>query len=289
VGCGSLSVNIAAVQAGFLKVKQFLNDHSAIMRPRQEKTRPENTQMMFATRFTPANLFAVVLALGCSCTLPALAGSVANGSPTPAPQKGVNISSGPKAPATDEPVAQLQMSAELLAFGRDTKDPLALIVAARIMKVLGSNEVDLKPEGRAANDNSQKSGQPVTADSILVEARDLAKADKLTNLLIDEAGSMGSEGATAQPRTHQDTVQPGAIDAYTVVFNGGQLAEAGIAGDGGSDLDLLVYDENDHLVCRSDSSSDREYCRWWPRWTGPFRIEIQNLGTTPNLYRVATN
>ena len=55
------------------------------------------------------------------------------------------------------------------------------------------------------------------------------------------------------------------------------------------DLDLLVYDENDHLVCRSTGSSDREYCRWWPRWTGPFRIEIQNLGTVANLYRVATN
>ena len=70
-----------------------------------------------------------------------------------------------------------------------------------------------------------------------------------------------------------------------MVFNGGQLAEVGIAGDGGSDLDLLVFDENDHLVCRSASSTDREYCRWWPRWTGPFRIEIQNLGAAANLYR----
>ncbi|MBV8336241.1 MAG: hypothetical protein JO358_12545 [Alphaproteobacteria bacterium] len=245
--------------------------------------------MMFAARLTSGNLFPAVLALGCCCACPAVAGSVATGSPAAAPQKGVNISSGPKAPASDQPVALLQMSAELLAFGRETKDPLALIVTARIMKALGSTEVDLKPEGRAANDNSQKSGQPVTADSILIEARDLGKGDKLTNLLIDEAGAMRSEGAMVQPKTHQDTVRPGATDIYMVVFNGGQLAEAGIAGDGGSDLDLLVYDENDHLVCRSDSSSDREYCRWWPRWTGPFRIEIQNLGTASNLYRVATN
>jgi hypothetical protein len=258
------------------------------MGPRQQKLGAENNPMMFAAGYISGNLFAAALAVSC-CSCPALAGSVASGSPTPAPQKGVNISSGPKAPAAEEPVARLQMSAELLAFGREAKDPLALIVVARIMKVLGSTEVDLKPEGRAANDNSPKSGQPITADSILVEARDMAKGDKLTNLLIDEAGAMGSEGAGAQPKTHQDTVQPGATDAYTVVFNGGQLAEAGIAGDGGSDLDLLVYDENDHLVCRSDSSSDREYCRWWPRWTGPFRLEIQNLGTASNLYRLAIN
>ena len=223
------------------------------------------------------------------CTLPALAGSVADGTPAPPPQKGVNIASGPKAPATDEPVARLQMSSDLLAFGRDNKDPLALIVAARIMKTVGGTEADMKPEGRGAADNPQKPGQPVTSDTILVEARDLGKGDKLTNLLIDEAGAMGSGGGATQLKTHQDTAQVGATDAYTVLYNGGQLAEAGLAGDGSSDLDLLVYDENDHLVCRSASSSDREYCQWWPRWTGPFRIEIQNLGTVPNLYRVATN
>jgi hypothetical protein len=227
--------------------------------------------------------------LGLCFTLSALAGSVADGTPAPTPQKGVNIASGPKAPATDEPVARLQMSSDLLAFGRDNQDPLALIVAARIMKTVGGTEADMKPEGRGATDNPQKPGQPVTPDTILVEARDFAKGDKLTNLLIDEAGAMGSDSGAAQLKTHQDTVQAGATDAYTVVYNGGQLAEAGIAGDGASDLDLLVYDENDHLVCRSASSSDREYCQWWPRWTGPFRIEVQNLGTTPNLYRVATN
>lgn len=245
--------------------------------------------MIFTAKVMSGKLFAAVVALGWCGACPALAGSATTGSPPPTPQKGVNISSGPKAPATDEPVARLQMSSDLLACGREAKDPLALIVAARIMKALGSAEVDLTPEGRAANDSGQKSGQPVTADLILAEARDLAKGDKLTSLLVDEAASVGSEGAAEQPKTHQDTVRPGATDTYTVVFNGGQLAEAGIAGDGGSDLDLIVYDENDHLVCRSDSSSDREYCRWWPRWTGPFRIEIQNLGRVPNFYRIATN
>jgi hypothetical protein len=227
------------------------------------------------------------LALGLSFASPLLAGSVSDGTAPPA-QRGVNIASGPKAPATDEPIARLQMASDLLAFGRTTQDPLFLIVAARIVKSVGGTEVDLKPEGRAT-ESAQKSGQPVSADSILVEARDLAKGEKITNLLIDETAAMGAAAGAGQPKTHQDTVQPLATDAYSVVFSGGELAEAGIAGDGSSDLDLLVYDENDHLVCRSAGSSDREYCRWWPRWTGPFRLEIQNLGAVANLYRVATN
>jgi len=237
-----------------------------------------------------AELFAVAsLALAAAVAPAAWAGSMPDGTPAPPAQRGVNIGSGPKAPATDEPVEQLQMSSDLLVFGRRTKDPVALIVAARVIKAVGGSEVDRKPERREAAQAAQKPGQPVSADSILGEAREFAKGDKIVSLLIDETAAIGSTAAEGQPRTHQDTAQPGATDVYGVVFTGGQLAEAGLAGDGDSDLDLLVYDENDHLVCRSAGSSDREYCRWWPRWTGLFRIEVQNLGVTSDLYRLATN
>jgi hypothetical protein len=229
------------------------------------------------------------IVIGLGVAAPVLAGSVAPGTPAPPPQKGVNIGSGPKAPATDEPIAQLQMSSDLLAVGRSSKDPLALVVAARIMKSLGGAEIDLKPEARAPTANGQKAGPRVSPETILIEARDLARGDKITNLLIEETAAMAGAGEAGKPKTHQDTVQPAATDVYIVVFNGGQLAEAGIAGDGASDLDLIVYDENDHLVCRSTASTDREYCRWWPRWTGPFRIEVQNLGAVADLYRLATN
>ena len=245
--------------------------------------------MASLAKLSSGKLFAIAsLAIGLSFSSSLLAGSVSDG-PAPAPQKGVNIAGGPKGPATDEPIARLQMASDLLAFGRDTRDPLVLIVAARITKALGGTEVDLKPEGRTATESAQKSGQPVSADSILVEARDLAKGEKITNLLIDETVTMGAAAGAGQPKTHQDTVQAGATDVYSVVFSGGQLAEAGLAGDGSGDLDLLVYDENDHLVCRSTGSSDREYCRWWPRWTGSFRIEVQNLSPVANLYRLAMN
>jgi len=245
--------------------------------------------MVFLPKFPWSKLSAMVgFAVGWGFSLPLLAGSVSDGTP-PTPQKGVNIASGPKAPSADEPIARLQMSSDLLAFGRDTKDPLVLIVAARIVKALGGTEADLKPEGRAATGSAQKTGQPVSAESILAEARDAAKGEKITNLLIDETAAMGATAGAGQPKTHQDTVQPGGTDVYSVVFHGGQVAEAGITGDGSDDLDLVIYDENDHLVCRSTGASDREYCRWWPRWTGTFRIEIQNLGPVTNLYRVATN
>jgi hypothetical protein len=231
----------------------------------------------------------VGIVLGASVCSTALAGSVPDGTPAPPAQRGVNIGSGPKAPATDEPIERLQMSADLLVFGRKTKDPLALIVAARVMKALGGTEIDLKPETRTTAADAQKPGQPVSPEAILAEARDLGRGDKITMLLVDETAATVAGGAGGERKTHQDTVQPGGTDVYRVVFTGGQLAEVGVAGDGDSDLDLYVYDNNDNLVCRSASSSDREYCHWWPRWTGPFRIEVQNLGMAANSYRVMTN
>ena len=94
-----------------------------------------------------AELFAVAsLALAAAVAPAAWAGSMPDGTPAPPAQRGVNIGSGPKAAATDEPVEQLQMSSDLLVFGRRTKDPVALIVAARVIKAVGGSEVDRKPE-----------------------------------------------------------------------------------------------------------------------------------------------
>jgi hypothetical protein len=231
----------------------------------------------------------VGLALSLSISAAAMAGSVPDGTPAPPAQRGVNIANGPKAPATDEPIERLQMSSDLIAFGRKAKDPLALIVAARVMKSIGGSEVDLKPETRTTAADAQKPGPPTSADAVLAEARDLGRGDKITTLLADETANIPPVAGGGERKNHQDTVQPGGTDVYRVVFTGGQLAEAGIAGEGGSDLDLYVYDNNDNLVCRSAGSSDREYCRWWPRWTGPFRLEVQNLGSVANAYRLTTN
>ena len=67
-------------------------------------------------------------------------------------------------------------------------------------------------------------------------------------------------------------------DVYQVEFRAGRLAEVGISGDGDTDLDLFIYDENGNRVCQDISFDDREYCSWIPRRTGPFSIEIENLG-----------
>ena len=182
------------------------------------------------------------------------------------------------------------MASDLLAFGRDTKDPLVLIVAARIMKALGGTEVDLRPEGKAAAGNTQKSGQPVSANSILAEARDLAKGEKIINLLIDETAAMGVAGGAGpaqNPSRHRPTRRhrrlQRRIRRRAVGRSWASPVMAAATSISSSTTRTTISS------AAAPASTDREYCRWWPRWTGPFRIEVQNLGAIADFYRLAMN
>jgi hypothetical protein len=99
-----------------------------------------------------------------------------------------------------------------------------------------------------------------------------------------EAGACCREG----PVQAKDTVQRERSDLYQVWFNGHETAQVLVAGDGASDLDLYVYDENDNLICRDDDGTDRMLCTWTPRHTGMFTVEIRNLGDA-NAYDLITN
>ena len=41
------------------------------------------------------------------------------------------------------------------------------------------------------------------------------------------------------------------------------------------DLDLYVYDEYNNLVCRTRDRQEAQ-CRWRPRWTGSFLVDVRN-------------
>lgn len=76
-------------------------------------------------------------------------------------------------------------------------------------------------------------------------------------------------------------------DTFVVTFRGGEAAVVGVIGDGDTDLDLFVYDENGRLIGADEDSTDRCLVCFRPRWTGPFRIVVRNLGPVYNEYAIA--
>jgi len=124
-----------------------------------------------------------------------------------------------------------------------------------------------------------------------VKLRGLVFTAGLTALMMScvIGSSFGAAGALQGPILHSDTVNAYATDVYTITFKRGELARVGVVGDGYTDLDLYIYDENGNLIDFDDDSTATCLCEWVPKWTGKFTIKIKNRGSVYSDYVLATN
>jgi hypothetical protein len=209
----------------------------------------------------------------------------------PGKQKGSNqdkTTGKPAATATD-PVSMAATAEQLARYGEEKKDPLALILAARIKQEVGENPIERKTETKGGQGDADKPAKRDTSVQALIDkAKGLAQGRKDIVALADEVAKTGTRGRDRGPGRTTKVVRSTGSHVFHETFRGGESAVVSVSGDGDSDLDLYVYDENGNLICRADSRSDDETCRWNPRWTGPFRIEVRNLGVA-NRYHLWTN
>jgi hypothetical protein len=101
--------------------------------------------------------------------------------------------------------------------------------------------------------------------------------------------AMGA-GAYAGPRQgsfcHDDIVNAVTTDVYHETFRAGETALITVSGDGDTDLDLYVYDENGYLIASDTDLTDQCVVSFTPLWTGSFTIKVRNLGSVWNAYTV---
>ena len=93
--------------------------------------------------------------------------------------------------------------------------------------------------------------------------------------------------ATADDLFTRDVVRAQSTDVFHVDFFSGRPARIVVDGDRDTDLDLYVYDENGNLIASDTDRTDYCIAGWTPRWTGTFRIEVQNLGRVYNRYSLS--
>lgn len=86
-----------------------------------------------------------------------------------------------------------------------------------------------------------------------------------------------------------ERVKANDYDVYKLVFYGGEDAEVFVSGDGDTDLDLFIYDNNGNLIDSDTDYTDDCYASWHPIWTGTFLIKIVNHGNVYNNYTMWTN
>ena len=203
-------------------------------------------------------------------------------------------------PAADEAKAMPQsaermyLAGQLVKFGYETKTALPLIQAVQIYQQLNATKATdgLTPtnekEGEASSTLTKKERPTLTEEQLLADATTFADGDKnLLALIKDCQGA--TRGAVAGAVVRHDCVGAHSTDTWKIRFHGGETAYVGVNGDGDTDLDLYVYDENNNLIAYDDDNIDLCIVSFTPRWTGYFYIKIKNRGGVYNCYTLATN
>ena len=202
-----------------------------------------------------------------------------------APNVGAKLSAD-KHPAAAS-VEAMHTAERLLRYGYANKDPLALIAGAKIKRAASAAEGQFeRVSGKPGATKSKADAYSVEA--ALAEAKNLAAGRADLIALADDVASSGARGAVGGGKYTTTVVDNRAVDNFKVRFRGGEPARIVVSGDGDSDLDLYVYDENDNLVCSDDDSSDDMICGWTPSWTGTYTVRVKNRGMA-NRYTLVTN
>lgn len=205
--------------------------------------------------------------------------------------KGPNSGAKAASSETSAAVEALATADALALYGIQNSDPVALIQAAKMKKAAPAKALEAakKTEGAGAKGADKTTGHDLSADALLARAEGMSAGNATLQALIADAKSTKSRGATRGPTVHSDTVLAGNTDSYTLTFRGGEQAAVLVSGDGDTDLDLYITDENGNTICTDTDASDTMLCRWTPAWTGPFGIHVRNLGRVYNNYKLAVN
>jgi hypothetical protein len=94
----------------------------------------------------------------------------------------------------------------------------------------------------------------------------------------------GTAAMADSVKRHIDLIDHHHTDTYKIIVDAGVTTRISVIGDGGTDLDLYVIDDNGNIVLRDEDNTDNCVVTLTPKWTGPFLIRIVNRGFQANRY-----
>jgi hypothetical protein len=143
--------------------------------------------------------------------------------------------------------------------------------------------------GTTTSEDEGDSDAPATAEAMFAMASELAAGDEAMLALIEDAMAESSRGRIGGAVQWLSRLPAGQTDVWEIPFYGNSYAEIAVVGDGDTDLDIAITDENGNVFCYDVSWSDSLYCDFTPAWDGYFYVTVQNLGNVRNSYYLLTN
>jgi len=226
-----------------------------------------------------AKLSLLVLGLGLSTAL--LLGPV-RGDDKKDDKKEANRASAKEAKNPDakaELAAQLVTAHQLIRLGRDKKspDPLALVVAARILGTTPTSETKMKEEEGKDTKEAKEAKEP-TAKELLDEAAGMTKDEhvvaliKATRKQLDEH----KRGDITGPATKFRYIGAGQTVVWTGIFRGQEFATCSVSGEeSGLRMSMTTYDDRGIYITSSGPGTSAT-CSWTPIYTGTFKFYVRN-------------
>jgi len=185
----------------------------------------------------------------------------------------------------------IEIAGKLVKYGYHTKTALPLIQAVEIFKRL--NVCEESPEGPKVESNRDAVSDTIKTElvsfdekQLLADAIKYADGNNTLLSLIKET-EKSTRGATPKRKEIKSRVIGN--DVWKITFRGGELAQVTVIGDGDTDLDLYVYDENGNLIDSDEDPGDNCSCTFIPIRTESFSIKIVNRGSIYNNYVLITN
>lgn len=196
-------------------------------------------------------------------------------------------------PASPE-MSALQTAAGLAKYGYANYSATALVEAAKIFAETKTQSMDATAErGKTETVSDKDNAVTFKPSQLLADAKKYADKDEVVLAYISkvekEMGAGATRGAVGGPKGQEDRVYGKTFVGYRVKFWANELAEVCVSGDGDTDLDLYIYDENDHLIASDTDYTDDCVCRWIPAWTGTFYVKVVNRGAVYNNFAIWTN
>lgn len=192
------------------------------------------------------------------------------------------------------------LAQQLANQGYTLNKPLYLVTAAQIL-IENPVKAEFVPT-KAVEENDPKALKEIAKKPIVLnpsklldDAQAMAKGDQSVLKIIESIKKQQTEannqtrGRKFSPLIKDYSVKSkSAITLYST-FNGDELAEVFVIGDGTTDLDLFVYDEKGNIITFDTNNIDNCYVSFIPPSTGTYLIKIKNIGKLGNNCLLMTN
>ncbi len=186
----------------------------------------------------------------------------------------------PNPDAEARAITQMVTAAEVADWARDHRDAQAMVVAARMLSDI-----------RTRRENGDEPFLTVTA--LLEEAETFPSAD---DSLRDQIARLRSpdKGVRASPFGRGPIVVVRRLRAretygFTIEPRRNEVLRVAAIGDGDTNIDLTLRDQNGVVVCADGSRDHYPVCTVPRPAAGPLRIEVVNRGEVWSRVQILTN